>query len=557
MIINFLNLKIPAGLIDTQNNIINLNEAFLDIIENSDEKRLMLYDLIIKNNPLFLYSIKNEEYLFIVLNLSDPTKKIIILITTNKIGNIIKETEIFKSMQNDFFNILGAIHDDFVIINSCGVITHALPNFELLYGIPSQEAIGKTVYEMEKRKIFNPSVAARVFKSKKAETMLQYTGANKYLMCTAIPIMDKYNNIEKVISYTRDITKYETLEMEYNNLEKTLKLYSAELEELRTYKSIPSVIGIDHSFQKIISMIQKIAKFDASVLFLGESGVGKSMFAKLMHSQSSRASGPFIEIHCSTIPENLIESELFGYEKGAFTGANKEGKMGLIELANKGTLFLDEIGDLPNQIQVKLLKVLQEKKITHIGGISEKTVDFRLITATNKDLETMVKKGDFREDLFYRLNVITFRIPSLRERKDDIFPLCDYFIQKITLKHNISRSISNRTLDYLINYHWPGNIRELENVIERLVLTSEGYLITPEDLPAPIRSEDFSTIIGENSLKEILEKVEKQVVLDALKKHKTSIGVAKALGISQPSASLKINKYCKSKKNSDLSEISA
>ena len=157
----------------------------------------------------------------------------------------------------------------------------------------------------------------------------------------------------------------------------------------------------------------------------------------------------------------------------------------------------------------------------------------------------MVENGEFREDLFYRLNVITFRIPSLRERKDDIFPLCDYFIQKITSKHSVSRALSSRTLDYLIGYDWPGNIRELENVIERLVLTSEDYLITPDDLPVSIRSEEFTAIGGENSLKEILERVEKQVIIDSFKKHKTTIGVAKALGISQPSASVKISKYCK------------
>ena len=346
---------------------------------NDDEIEITLSNLIQKDdNPFFLYmyTFDDEEYLFVSINMSDFVKKIVVLINIKNIGDILKETKVFRSLQDDFFNMLGAIHDDFVIINNQGIITHALSNFELLYGISSQEAIGKTVYEMEKRKIFNPSVAAWVFKSKKPETMLQYTGANKYLMCTAIPILDKNNDVIKVISYTRDITKYKSLELEYTNLEKTLKLYSAELEELRTYKAIPSIIGIDPAFQRIISMIQKISKFDASVLFLGESGVGKSMFAKLMHSQSMRASGSFIEIHCSTIPENLIESELFGYEKGAFTGANKEGKMGLIELADKGTLFLDEIGDLPKQVQVKLLKVLQEKKITHIGGVSERSVDF-------------------------------------------------------------------------------------------------------------------------------------------------------------------------------------
>ncbi|NLK36333.1 MAG: sigma 54-interacting transcriptional regulator [Gracilibacteraceae bacterium] len=495
----------------------------------------------------FTYSINNKEYLVSIIEIAKEQNYLITLQDTSLLNNAVKKMRVVRDMENEFYEILGAIHDDFVIIDNKGVIIKVLDNFDKMYGIPGEEAIGKTIFEMEERKIFNPSVAIRVFRSGKAETMLQLTGANKYLMCTAIPIKGPDNEIIKIISYTRDVTKYETLKSEYNKLSETLEKYSAELEHFRSSRNAhPSIIGSSNAIKNIIETVDKVSKFDANILFTGESGVGKTMFAKLTHSQSSRKDGPFIEINCGAIPDNLLESELFGYEKGAFTGANKEGKIGLIELANNGTLFLDEIGDLPLHMQVKLLKVIQEKKLIRVGGTEEITVDFRLISATSKKLNDMVDNGEFREELFYRINVITIHIPSLRERKEDIFSLCMHFLEKCKNRYGLDRTLSNTAIDYLTEYNWPGNIRELENTIERLVLTSDNYMITEDYLPSNIKSQVISTThIQNKSLKSILAEVEKKIILDAYKKHGTTTGVAKELGISQPSASLKINQYIK------------
>ncbi|MBN7773575.1 sigma-54 interaction domain-containing protein [Clostridium aminobutyricum] len=550
--IQIQSINLPVLIYNYENKKIYSN-AHADVLFNStlslEKFQIFITDIITSNDISTSFykimAINEEEYLVTFIKTTEDFNYLITIENSKSLNTALRESTIIKDLELEFYNILGAMHDDFVIIDKDGVLVTVLPNFEYMYGISNEEAIGKTVYEMEERKIFSPSVAIRVFKSGMPETMLQLTGANKYLMCTAIPIKDENNNIIKIVSYTTDVTKYQTLKDEYNKLEETLKIYTAELEQLRQgLGSFPSVIGNSHSIKSIISTVDKISKFDANVLFTGESGVGKTMFAKLMHAQSSRQKGPFIEINCGAIPDSLMESELFGYEKGAFTGANKEGKPGLIELSNNGTLFLDEIGDLPLHMQVKLLKVIQEKKITRVGSVNEKEVDFRLITATNKDLEEMIIQGKFREDLFYRLNVISISIPSLRERKEDIFLLSKYFIEKFNQQYNITRTLSNIAIDYLIEYSWPGNLRELENTIERLVLTSDNYMITEEDLPSAIKLHMFSNPISNNkSLKSLLQAVEEKAIIECYKKHGTSIGVAKELGISQPSASIKINKY--------------
>ncbi|MCG8485604.1 MAG: sigma 54-interacting transcriptional regulator [Clostridia bacterium] len=548
-------IHIPALMFNKNHDTVETNSAFHQLFDHEHLDKIMIHihqTLTTKKNINVSYYSKIDlddmDYLLAWIKVNPSSKYLITFESTDYLTPAIREFAVFKDLEEDFYHILEAMHDDFVIIDQQGVIQKVLPNFESMYGVSSKEAIGKTVQEMEKNKIFNPSVAIHVFKTKKPETMLQLTGAGKYLMCTAIPIKDENNEIIKIVSYTKDVTKYETLKEEYKKLENTLLIYSAELEQLRQDRQIfSSIIGNSQIMKHINQTADRISKFDANVLFTGESGVGKTMFAKLMHAQSTRKSGPFIEINCGAIPDTLLESELFGYEKGAFTGANKEGKLGLIELSNGGTLFLDEIGDLPLHMQVKLLKVIQEKRIMRIGSSEEMHVNFRLITATNKNLPEMVEQEKFREDLFYRLNVITIHVPSLKDRKEDIFTLCMHFVDQFNKKYNLNRALSNTVLDCLIEYQWPGNIRELENTIERLILTSEDYMITEEYLPAAIKRTGISqpNLSGDKPLKEILESVEKQVIVNAYQKHKTSIGVAKALGISQPSASLKINKYIK------------
>jgi transcriptional regulator with PAS, ATPase and Fis domain len=273
-------------------------------------------------------------------------------------------------------------------------------------------------------------------------------------------------------------------------------------------------------------------------------GVCKTLFARIIHSRSKRSNGPLIEVNCGAIPDNLLESELFGYESGAFTGARREGKIGLIALAQNGTLFLDEISELPFNLQVKLLRVIQDKTITKLGGTKPVKVDFHLITATNRDLKALIEKEAFREDLFYRLNVMAIRIPPLRDRKDDIFPLSLHFSKALNTKYGMNKSLAPSTIDRLTSYDWPGNIRELENAIERAVLTSDQKVVSEEFLPENIKlAQKLPLHIDGCGLRDALENVEREIILEAHGRYGTTVAVAKALGISQATAARKIKKY--------------
>lgn len=444
--------------------------------------------------------------------------------------------------------ILDAIHDDILMTDGKGKILKVSKSFETVYGITENEIIGKTVYEMEKEGIFKPSVIAEVLAKKKKVTMRQKNILGRDLVVTATPIKNQFGEIVKVVSFTRDLTDFLNLQEQYSALESKMEKYTAEIEELRSKSlDIEGIVAKSIVSQDILRTINRISQFDANVLLTGESGVGKTKFAKLIHSKSKRANGPFIEINCGAIPENLLESEFFGYERGSFTGANKEGKIGLIELAQNGTLLLDEISELPLNMQVKILKVIQDKTITRVGGTKEIQVDFRLIAATNKNMQFMLEKNLFREDLYYRLNVITIHMPPLRERSEDIIPMAAFFLDKFNKTYQLDKVISREVYDIFMNYGWPGNIRDLENTIERLVLTSEEDIITKEQLPGNIEKEaDLSVnTINESKLKDAVEEVEKRLITNAYQRYKTTTGVAEALGISQPTAVRKIQKFCK------------
>ena len=446
----------------------------------------------------------------------------------------------------DFYRILETLYDDFTIISNTGIIENALSSFESMYGIPIEKAIGHSIFEMEQRKIFDPCVSAMVLRTLKPMTMLQHTGNGNYLMCTSIPILNDDGSLYKIISYTRNAEKYEQLREEYSALQNTLEAYTQELSQLRhALKKDNSIIGASPQVKALIHLTLKIATFDATVLITGESGVGKNRFADMIHQNSNRRDATFISINCGAIPDHLLESELFGYEKGAFTGASSEGKAGLVELSDGGTLFLDEIGELPSHMQVKLLKVIQDKKVMRLGGTREKSIDFRLIAATNQDLQQLIHQGRFREDLYYRLNVLSLAIPPLRERKEDIIHLVNHFTKKFNERYGVTHAFSSRAIDYMEHYSWPGNVRELENIVERAVLTAEEFTITEEDLPRHLQPDEIhlAELSEEKTLKEILESVERSVILRSYEKLKTTTAVAKALGISQPSASLKLTKY--------------
>jgi PAS domain S-box-containing protein len=446
--------------------------------------------------------------------------------------------------------ILDSIHDDILITDGQGKILKVSKSFVDVYGIEEGQILGKTVFEMERQGIFKPSVIAKVLQTNEKVTMRQRNNRERELIVTALPVRDEKGNITKVVSFTRDLTDFLNLQEQYSRLESKIEKYTAEIEELRNKSmDLEGIVAKSAKSEEILRTIHRIAPFDANVLLTGESGVGKSMFARLIHKKSKRAEQPFIEINCGAIPENLLESELFGYEGGSFTGANKEGKIGLIELSQNGTLFFDEIVEMPVTLQVKLLNVIQNKTIKRVGGTKDIQVDFRLIAASNKDFKQQIEEKKFREDLFYRLNVITIEILPLRQRREDIVPLALFFIDKYNRSYGLNKSFSKSVFDRFAAYNWPGNIRELENIVERILLTTENQMIEEKDLPVYMtQKEEAMTELYSGKLMEALGGLERLMVRNAYERCGTTIGVAEALGISQPTAVRKIQKYVKGKK---------
>lgn len=444
---------------------------------------------------------------------------------------------VFRIMDNE---------NDVTLTDEKGIVLRVSDSYEEHYGVSKEEIVGKSVFELEQKGIFRPSVTVAVLKEKKKITVLQVNKKGDKVLTTGVPILDEEGAIEHVISFNSiDIAEVTSLYDNYSKLTSLMREYSEEIRHLRVRElGDKSLVVKSKEMSDINDLVLQIAEIDANVLITGETGVGKSMIAKVLHQTSNRSEGPFIEINCGTIPPTLIESELFGYEKGAFTGASNKGKKGKIELANEGTLFLDEIGELPLDMQIKLLQVIQQKVISRIGGLDKIKVDFRLVAATNKELEKAIQKGEFREDLYYRLSVIDINIPPLRERQDDIVPLIVNFLGKFNTLYQKDISISSDALMLLENYEWPGNIRQVENFIERLVVTFKGKLAQVQDLPKEfqvVRSKNINLSSG--SLSHLLAEYEKEIFVDAFNKYKTSIAVGKALGVSQTTAARKLRKY--------------
>lgn len=459
-------------------------------------------------------------------------------------------TSAFSNISNWYQNILDSLPDGVVIVDKNGIITYANQASLRFNEIKKENFVGKIVSDLENQNYFTPVASLMALKSGKIESVIQNLRNKKKLMVFAYPIYDCDGKITHVMVLSSDVTEHLHLNQQLEEKENIIQFYSENLFNISANNSNLLPKFCSKQMEKVQTLINKIATSDINILLTGESGVGKTFWAKEIHDMSSRANKPFVVINCSTIPESLLESELFGYEGGTFTGALQGGKIGLFESAKGGTIFLDEIGELPLISQIKMLQVLQDREIRRIGSDKSIPVDFRLITATNQNLEKLVETKEFREDLYYRLNGFKINIPSLKERPDDISCLIFYFLNKYNNRNLTKKKISQNILAAFKQYPWPGNIRELKHVIESACIISEYDMITFDDLPDNFKY--LNTIYeismplnkGIPSLKKAMEIVEEDLIKKAYQKYKNSYQVAEVLEISQPSAWRKINKYC-------------
>lgn len=417
--------------------------------------------------------------------------------------------------------------------------------------VTEKQIVGRNISEVVAEGLLSASSVLEALKTKKRATVLQVTPNKKTVLVSGFPLFDVTGNIRRVVVSTRDITELNQLKNQLENARMLSNKYYSELMSLKMShlsEVKDSLIIHSDAMRKVAELALQVARADSTVLITGESGVGKEVVTRFIHSQSLRAKGPFIKINSATIPDALLESELFGYESGAFSSARKEGKEGLIELAHNGTLFLDEIGELPLPLQAKMLQVLQDRMFYRIGGTKPRSVNIRIIAATNVPLEEYVAQKRFRGDLFYRLNVVPITIPPLRERVEDIPSLASTFLSKLNQEYNEHKIISSAVLDLLQSYSWPGNVRELENMIERLFVMTPGNEITPEYLPTVLKKQQNKPEIvlnGVMSLDEAYREIERQLLERIYGDTKSTYKTARILGVSQSTVVRKLKKIMK------------
>ncbi|WML58906.1 sigma 54-interacting transcriptional regulator [Neobacillus sp. PS2-9] len=428
------------------------------------------------------------------------------------------------------------------ITDANGIVLRVNSTCEKIMGVKESDFVGKSAIHLQQDGVINFSSTNRVIEKVQKVTVQQKTKTGRRLLVHGYPIFNELGKLHKVINISKDITEVSDLKNKLEEANSSLLYYKKEVSKLEGKSK--DIIYKSKEMEKVYDLASRIADVDATVFIQGETGVGKEVLARTIHNLSSRQQNPFIKINCGAIPENLIESELFGYAKGTFTGGNKEGKKGLILAANHGTLFLDEIGELPFNLQAKLLQVLQEKQFTPLGDTKPVQVNVRFITATHRNIEEMVQQGDFREDLYYRLFVIPITIPSLSERKQDIPFLMNHFLQQFNEKYHLQKSFDKDIFQLFMDYKWKGNIRELQNTIERLVLTVPMDSIRLDHLPEKIAKQNHLTPISQNgSLKEAVDQYEKQLIINTLEMTSTLKEASEILGIDASTIGRKVKKH--------------
>ena len=548
------NLDLGFIITDDKFNVLYCNEYFKTNIIKADilnKKITMFFQDINVDMDKNLYSVKykdNSVYYVIHNNFKIYSHALYSFFFYDfTIGSELqKQIARLNSQQYLYNEMLNKLKDGIYITDGLGKTIFVNDAFLNLSGLTREQIIGNTVYDLRRSDILPNSCCAKVIETLGPVSTINHYYKGQRCLVSGSPIFDETGNLSKTIAVIRDVTELDVL-MKTITKEKNLFIksdYNVKTEAARDPDEIINNVRMKNIYEKA----KKISKVDSTILILGETGVGKDFIATYIHSISNRSKGKFIKINCGAVPEHLLESEFFGYEEGAFTGAVKGGKKGLFEEANNGILYLDEIGDMPYTLQVKLLSAINDKMFYRIGGINPIEFNARIIAATNHDLKQLVEEKKFRADLYYRLNVVTFVIPPLRNRKEDIIPLSTQFLEYYNNKYGKNCYITSSCLQSFLIYEWPGNIRELKNIIERLVLMADGAEIGTElfkdNLILPDNTDLTELFItGTKTLKEKTEEYEKEIIESTLAVSKNMKEAAMRLGIDISTLVRKKQKY--------------
>ncbi len=466
----------------------------------------------------------------------------------------VQRSEPYKQLRKQLDAIIKGSSDGLWIYDNNGKVVNINTVSEMINGIRAKDVIGKSIYELIDEGIFEGVVTPEILRTKRQFSTMSYIKkTQKKVLVTGTPILDENGNVSLIVSNERDLTHWNAVKEDLEQSRRVAAKYKDELEELSLLElKQQEIVAASQEMRQVLRIGVKLARMGASnILIQGESGTGKGLLAKFIHDNGNRKSKPFIQINCAALPESLLEAELFGYEKGAFTGAREQGKIGLFELAHEGTLFLDEIGDIPLSVQAKLLKYLDDQEILPLGGIQRKKVDCSVIAATNRDLEQLTQQERFRQDLFFRLNTFMIQIPPLRHRPMDVVKMTEYFLNLYNQEYQVRRRISPEAILKLQVYKFPGNVRELQNIIKNAVVLSENDVLddffagsigsgpkkTSKD-PTPITELQYPI-----RLQDKIGKVEKEILLDAFARFKSTRKIAQNIGTSQSSVTRKMKKY--------------
>ena len=572
-ILKIILMSLPMGtfIVDREKKIVNCNESGLKMIKSTAEKVLNVpaeqifngehIDNVYATGKTILNQLQITNEMGVLVDYSpipsfDQSIEGMVIIVQDlpMVEDMAMEIEYIKDLNKDLHAILSSIYDEILVVNHKGeLIRYSETIINDFWGGDLKDLLGKNLLDLERKGLFSPSVTRLVLEKQKKVSVVQETKSGRKILAVGNPVFNEQGELDRIIIASRDITEATRLKMELHEMKKISEQYKKELDNFKNKdRFLKKLIYCSPKMEQIINQAKKIADFSSNVLISGESGVGKEVIAQAIHQLGNRSSKPFLKLNCGAIPETLLESELFGYTKGAFTGADKNGKEGYFKRADQGILFLDEIGEMPLHLQVKLLRVLQEQEVIPIGSTVPTKINVQIIAATNKSLEKMVEAGTFREDLFYRLNVIPLQVPPLRERMEDVPVLAFHFLQQLNEKYNRNYHLTPDALNLLEFYAWPGNVRELQNMIERLVVSADEPVIDAEFVskfltPGYDFNKSKPVITRVLPLQEALHSVEEQLILLAMKQYKTTTKAAKALGISQSSVSRKFQKIMNEK----------